>query len=140
MCEKKSLDAFKPVAWQNPITTWGEIENKHCNINTSSIWTKLIQEAGRWCKNHASDLLVDYKKIDTKVENGTLETESHLFGFRENGVDHDKYIFARYSEPGIYGTAALEYRAIWRLDITVEEIDPEFLTRKVTFSLYEVGR
>ena len=43
MCEKKSLDAFKPIAWQNPITTWGEIENKHCNINTSSIWTKLIQ-------------------------------------------------------------------------------------------------
>lgn len=140
MCEKKTINDFKAIDGQKPIISKGEISKNKYNINTSSIWTKLIQEAGRWCKNFASDLLLDYEKIATKMEGATLETESYLFGFRESGVDHNNYIFSRYSNQTIYGSAALEYRAIWRLDVAVEEMESACQTRNVTFSLYEVHR
>lgn len=140
MYEKKTIEDFKAIDRQEPITSQGEIYNNKCSINASAIWTKLIQEAGRWCKDFASDLLYDYMKIEEKIENATLETESHLFGFRECGVDHDSYIFSRYSNQPVYGNAALEYRAIWRLDVTVESMESTYKTRKVTFSLYEVHR
>lgn len=140
MYEKKTIQDFKALDPQEPITSYGEMENGKTNINTSSIWTRLIQEAGRWCKDYASDLLYDYEKIAKKVETASLQTESYLFGFREYGVDHDNFIFSRYSNQTVYGSAALEYRAIWRLDITVEESTLNLQTKKVTFSLYEVHR
>ena len=74
------------------------------------------------------------------MDAATLETESHLFGFREYGVDHDNFIFSRYSNQTVYGSAALEYRAIWRLDIAVEEGESTSQMRSVTLSLYEVHR
>ncbi len=140
MYEKKTIQDFKALDQQEPITTYGEMENGKSNINTSSIWTKLIQEAGRWCKDYASDILYDYEKIAKKVESASLQTESFLFGFREYGVDHDNFIFSRYSNQTVYGSAALEYRAIWRLDITVEDAPLSLQRKKVTFSLYEVHR
>lgn len=140
MREKKVIDDFRPVDQRKPIVSQGEIDRNKCNINASDIWTKLIQEAGRWCKRFASDLLCDYMNIAKKIESATLETESYLFGFRECGVDHNNYILSRYSNQTIYGSAALEYRAIWRLDITVEPVESTSQTRKVTFSLYEVHR
>jgi len=139
MNKQKCINDFQAIERKKPITTWGEIKNEKSNINISSIWTKLIQEAGRWCKHYASDLFWDFKKIDQKIENGTLETESYLFGFRECGVDHDSFIFSRYNNQ-IYDTASFEYRAIWRLDITVDEPKDGRTSRKVTFSLYEVQR
>ena len=63
--------------------------NRRYEINESSILTKLIQEAGRWCENYASDLFIQWKyRIDSKIEDGTIETTREIFAFRENGVDH----------------------------------------------------
>lgn len=40
-------------------------------INYSSILTKLIQEAGRWCEHYASDLFITWKhNIDKKLDDG----------------------------------------------------------------------
>lgn len=140
MCDNKTIEDFQAIGRQEPIISRGEIYNNKCNINASSIWTKLIQEAGRWCRDFASDLLCDYMQIQEKMDAATLETESHLFGFREYGVDHDNFIFSRYSNQTVYGSAALEYRAIWRLDIAVEEVESTSQMRSVTLSLYEVHR
>lgn len=38
------------------------------NINTSSILTRLIQEAGRWCERFASDLFVSWRSIEQKLK------------------------------------------------------------------------
>lgn len=82
-------------------------------INYSSILTRLIQEAGRWCERYASDLFVQWKyKIDEKLENGTLETDTFVFAMYNNGVHHKEW----YSERK-YGN----YRAVWFLDVITDE-------------------
>lgn len=108
----------------------------HVEINCSSILTRLIQEAGRWCRRYASDLFIDWRSIDRGLENGTLESGTHLFGFREDGVDHTEFVLSRYDRNhGICN----EYRSIWRLDITIEDAEPSYM-RRVRMKLYEVDR
>lgn len=138
MMSKTTINDFKEIRNAQHITESRQQLSRDFNgINYSDILTKLIQEAGRWCKNHASDLFTDWINIQKQIEDRTLETGSYLFGFRENGVDHDKYIFSRYKSQG----APYEYRAIWRLDITVDhEAYPGSDMAAVSFDLYEVGR
>ena len=58
-------------------------------INYSSILTRLIQEAGRWCEHYASDLFVQWKyEIEQKLDNGTLETNTFVFAMYNSGVCH----------------------------------------------------
>lgn len=71
--------------------------------------------------------------LQKQVDEGTIESGSHLFGFRETGVDDEKAIFHQYANYGY--TPAHEYRAIWRLDVNV---DAEH--NKLTMALYEVIR
>ncbi len=60
----------------------------------SSITDTLISTAGRICKRHSSDLLIDLKYIK-KILNkhvdseGLLPPDLYILGFRENGVDSD---------------------------------------------------
>ena len=84
-------------------------------INTSSILTRLIQEAGRWCESYASDLFVQWKyKIDQKLDNGTLYTDTFVFAFRDSGVDHEEWYENHKNEYNYY-------RAVWFLDVVVDE-------------------
>ena len=43
MYNNKSIEDFQAIGRQEPIISRGEIYNNKCNINASSIWTKLIQ-------------------------------------------------------------------------------------------------
>ena len=84
-------------------------------INYSTILTRLIQEAGRWCESFASDLFVQWKyEIDQKLDNGTLETDTFVFAFRDSGVDHKKWYENHKNEHNYY-------RAVWFLDIETDE-------------------
>lgn len=84
-------------------------------INTSSILTRLIQEAGRWCVYYASDLFIQWKyNIDDKLENGTLKTCNMVFAFREMGVDHEEWYKQRKDESNYY-------RAVWFLDVETDK-------------------
>lgn len=84
-------------------------------INTSSILTRLIQEAGRWCEFYASDLFVQWKyEIDKKLENGTLETDTFVFAFRNLGVDHEEWYENHKNERNYY-------RAVWFLEVETNE-------------------
>ena len=105
---------------------------RNWDINYSSILTKLIQECGRLCERYASDLFIDWMSIAKKIENKTLETSIHLFGIRENGVDHATFILSRYENNG--RNAMYEYRKIYRLDISVNE------EGDIQMELYEIDK
>ena len=84
-------------------------------INYSSILTRLIQEAGRWCESYASDLFVQWKySIDQKLDNGTLYTDTFVFAFRDSGVDSEEWYENHKNEHNYY-------RAIWFLDVETNE-------------------
>ena len=84
-------------------------------INTSSILTRLIQEAGRWCEHYASDLFVQWKYgIDQKLDNGTLYTDTFVFAFRDSGVDSEEWYENHKNEHNYY-------RAVWFLDVLTDK-------------------
>ena len=84
-------------------------------INYSSILTRLIQEAGRWCESYASDLFVQWKyRIDQKLDNGTLYTDTFVFAFRDSGVDSEEWYENHKNEHNYY-------RAVWFLDVETNE-------------------
>ena len=89
-------------------------------INTSSILTRLIQEAGRKCESYASDLFIDWIEINNKLENGTMKTSDYYFGFRRNGVDHKGFVESD-------GRKKHDYILIMKLEIRVnyDEIEME---------------
>ena len=84
------------------------------DVNDSSIWTRLIQEAGRKCDSYASDLLIDYDSYKRDLPELVKRKENFrwLFGFRQTGVDHAGFIEARTGEP---------YISKFALDLTVED-------------------
>ena len=92
------------------------------DINMSSILTKLIQEAGRWCEFYASDLFIDWEAVERGIKSSSEDraefSASYLFGFRQNGVDHDRYVFTRFNNEGY--SANSTYRSLWRLDLTAD--------------------
>lgn len=107
------------------INSDGKIE-----VNLSSIFTRLIQEAGRWCESYASDILVDIDSVKNCLklnveewkDDRHYETDENgndmlhfAFGFRQSGVDHKEWIIENQkSEQRKYHY----YRAIWDLEIT----------------------
>ena len=93
-------------------------------INYSSILTKLIQEAGRWCEYYASDLFVTWKyNIDKKLDDGTMDTDQLVFGFRKDGVDRKEWYELHKNDTG-------RYRAVWFLDVTVNDGKMEMVLHK----------
>ena len=93
-------------------------------INTSSILTRLIQEAGRWCEHYASDLFVQWKyRIDNKLDDGTLETDTFVFAMYDCGVHHKAFYENHKNEPNYY-------REIWFLDVVTDE-------GKITMTLHK---
>lgn len=90
-------------------------------INWSSIQSKLIYLAGRYCDRFASDLNIDVFVIMKQLEHRVLKTGSHLYGFREDGVDNSSFVINRYIRQYEYSNGyGAQYRALWRLDIDVD--------------------
>ncbi len=91
------------------------------NCNFSSEWSRLINEAGRWCESYASDILIDFESIKAYLErlkNGEeSEGREFWFGFRQMGVDNLAFIQSRTERE----YASHVYRAVWRWRFIVEE-------------------
>lgn len=89
-------------------------------INYSSILTRLIQEAGRFCESFASDLFIDWESVldFIKEHDGAEIDTAFLFGFRQYGVDHLEYVLSRYNQSG--DKAQYNYRSLWRLDVKAD--------------------
>lgn len=100
-------------------------EKGNWRINYSSILSKLIQEAGRWCEHYASDLFILWSVIDRRLKDGTLGTESFVFAFRASGVDSENaYKLHQDMNDRNY------YRAVWVLDVVVNEDEIEMVLHK----------
>lgn len=146
--KKTSINDFKKKLYEQKLEAEGRWRYSYDGsklvgeINLSSIETKLIQEAGRWSKRFASDLLIDLWPIIRGLEDGTLRSTSILFGFREDGVDGASFVLARYSTPQDALIAQYYYRAIWKLDVEVETDDGDavFIGGDIKVSLYECDR
>ena len=67
--------------------------------NTHQITDVLIENAGRFCLNHSSDLLISLKTIFEEFENMYVNEHCHIFAMRECGVDHMAYFIARTNSP-----------------------------------------
>ena len=91
------MEKLRPIG--KPIRAdgyWSTYEN-HWDINYSSILTRLIQSAGRFCKNYASDLFIDWINIEKRLTEENLYTDGvyeYLFGMRKQGVDHMSYVLS----------------------------------------------
>ena len=94
-------------------------ESQNCKF--SSEWSRLINEAGRWCESYASDILIDFESIKAYLErlkNGEeSEGREFWFGFRQMGVDGLSFIQSRTERE----YASHVYRAVWRWRFIVEE-------------------
>ena len=92
---------------------------RDCNFSTE--WSRLINEAGRWCESYASDILYDYDAINDYLNELTsgkeMESKEFWFGFRQSGVDGLGFIRSRTERE----YASHVYRAVWRWSFTVEE-------------------
>ena len=92
---------------------------RDCNFSTE--WSRLINEAGRWCESYASDILIDFESIreylDSLASGETMENREFWFGFRQMGVDGLPFIESRTKSE----YASHVYRAVWRWSFTVEE-------------------
>lgn len=97
--------------------------SKAWDINYSSTFTKLIQEAGRLCDSYASDLFIDFTALMNRIKDAGHDYtgEVCLFGLRDMGVDGNSFIQSRLENNPHYGQ--YDYRAIYRLEIIVEEHD-----------------
>ena len=104
-------------------------ESGRIDINWSSIATKLIKLAAE-CEAYSSDIVYDLVDIENSLRNGTMETCTKWFGFRDMGVDHEAFMSGRLSST-CYGSNP--YREIWRLDINIDTYESE-----VEMHLYEV--
>lgn len=96
------------------------------DVNYSSILTRLIQEAGRWCERYASDLFIDWCIIKKELETPACDGGNYFFGFRKDGVDGLSFILNRIAENKEM------YRSVWMLKVEVEK-------DKVTMKLHKLN-
>lgn len=82
-------------------------------VNYSSILTNLIQNAGRWCEHHASDLFIIWNAFEKRLEDINYTGEKLVLGFRESGVDKNENVIKNYNENCHY------YRKIITVEIEV---------------------
>ena len=111
------------------IRTEGYVYHGKTEINMSGIYTKLIQEAGRYCDFYASDLLFDIDKIHKIIKSG--ESETVYIGFRNSGVDGNEFISAR--EPREIDS---EYHAIYCVEI--KQTEDDYYERRIIVTLNKV--
>lgn len=75
-------------------------EYDYHTLNLSTIASKLIEQAGRWCERYASDVIITWDTVRDIINKHVssaekLETEYVAFGFRRNGVDSNNFIASR---------------------------------------------
>ena len=116
--------------WLEPTFTndWG------WNINTSDILTKLIQYAGRYVDQWASDLFIIWKydvENEDKLRNKEWN-ETIYIGFRQQGVDNSSMPWG--SRNKVYEQAhnnMYYYRRIVKLEIGPHENGKDWISMKL---------
>lgn len=113
------------------------------SINITSILTRIIQDAGRFCERYASDILYEIKNLQTLCDMYDLEEpidEIITFGLRENGSDHNAYIMnqlANSRQGSPYASATPYYRRVLAVHCRVYR-DPDYSTPCVECELRDI--
>lgn len=117
-------------------TAYGRIsvrdQKAKADINLSSILTRLIKKAAT-CKAYASDLFISWESVQEKLNDPYRSLPfSEFFGFRENGVDHNPYIYTKLRDKATYGENI--YNSIYRLDVwmTNDDVFAKLSKAKIT--------
>lgn len=113
MFKEYTTNDFTQKCTSEVISAYG----KKDDINLSSILTRLIQSAGRYCRSFASDLFISWECFLCDLANDEPKP-AYLFGMREMGVDHDAFIMSRYNTEAY---ARYEYLQMWRLVVEKDE-------------------
>ncbi len=102
-----------------PIANWNGL---FWDINYSSILSKLIVETGRLVEHYASDLFISWRSIEENLANPDYKGGKYLFGMREDGVDHNNFVIARFNNYGVYASQfGGIYRKLYMLEIKINE-------------------
>lgn len=131
------LDNFKIKYGCKPLVTEGTVYHDPSTdmdvvqVNYSSLLTRLIQEAGRYCESYASDLFLSWQSTLDKLCDNRIKDYSMLFGFRADGVDDARSVFYHEERESLY-----VYRSIWRLDVEVTKQTDNY--KDITMTLYRV--
>lgn len=107
---------------------WNQIDHEHGQknaINISSLYTKLIQEAGK-CDFYASDILTDIDSIEKSIAYFNGETITHYIGFRDMGTDHESFINCRESD--------YQYRKVYKVTVSKSDRYDDY----IAVTLYEM--
>lgn len=89
-------------------------------LNLSTIASKLIEQAGRWCEHYASDFIITWDTVRNIINahvssTEKLEAEYVAFGFRRSGVDSNSFIASRLHDDVYSGLK--EYTHIFVVEI-----------------------
>ena len=126
----------------NIVVTGRINDEQKIEANLSSIFSRLIQECGRWTEDYNSDILYDFNTINRLLDYRNWKGYKHhefrddgeyckyVFGFRKLGVDGPDFVSVR-------GRDSAEYRAMWELEIKKFK-KPEYYWETVQFTLTRV--
>lgn len=111
--DRKRCECHDCGYWRNAYESW--LNEDGFEINYSSTLTHLIQYAGRYCENYASDLFLIWSCLVERFKNKDYTGEKLILGFRESGVDKNESVVRNYNENRYY------YRKIVTVEIEVKD-------------------
>ena len=117
------------------ITEKGSYKGTPCNINVSSIATRIIQTVGRFVERFASDFLIDWGIVEELMDGSNQELnpgESAIvvFAMRRDGVDGNRFFRSRMDDlakkngfyHSLYSTASVSpgdcYRSVYAVKVS----------------------
>ena len=98
---------MEPIITYATLTPYG-----NWSANMSTIYSKLITDAGRFCEHYSSDIFIDLQYVEKYIQEGNSENKTWLFGIYSSGVDHMAFVLNKRD--------LREYRALYRLDAVVD--------------------
>lgn len=120
--KREQLQVVKPnvVAYGHLSTDYRDYVLGACKnsffINWSSILTRLIQLAGQYCDQYASDLFILWNEFVRKFNSSDWDAIKHtVYGFRGQGVDQDETVYKNAADNMYY------YRRMAAVDVDVSE-------------------
>lgn len=99
-------------------------------INTSSILSFLIKEAGKYCERFASDLFISWQAVEKALTDENYTGGRYVFAIRDCGVDGNLFAEARLESPDMYGK--YPYKAFYILDAEIKGKDIRMSLKETT--------
>lgn len=118
--EKKCGRDYRDVKPLYTATGYWENHEEKFSLNTSSILSFLIREAGRLCDSYASDLFIDWRSIEDNLSNIDYTGGNYLIGIREYGVDGNSFVLSRLNNAPEYYGMNHYYRAMYAVEILID--------------------